>query len=532
MIGATAVLAGVVAVCIGLPGAGVARDLVVAVADSPAAVWAELRVPGALIVRSLATAAGIGVLATALAWGAARVLAGRGGRWWAPVVAAPMLLPMYLAYSAWGQLRAPGTWLGNWLAGVADGGHRWAPVLAGKALAVGGLALWGAPIAAVVLAVGMARRDRSLDEARRLEGGGVLARASHAMGAHRGAIACAIGAVAVVMLGSAVPMHLAQLETAAIVAWRRLGESGPDEWWRAWAGSWVSLGIAVIVGWIVGGRLVRAAADVRPTGAPEVTHATPARRWGAAALGVWALGVGVPFGLFVWAAGSWARVGEFFVLEGDALRASLGTACLLGAIVGTLAACTAAAVSAGDRRLNAAVSLSARLALIAGLAPGVLIGAAVARSALDGYPALVAAHVARFAFVGIGIGCWAAAGEPPERRALRRLDGRASLRAWAAACLPGQWGAIAGAAVAAGALSLHEIEASVIVQPAGVDSLAQGVLGMLHYARTRELAAAGIVVISIGIALSIAAVGLMAIGRDRGPTPRGGKPHDGGRGTG
>ncbi len=533
MLASAAVLVGVLIWAIGVPGAGVVRDVVTGAAGDPDAAWQAAVVPGAVVVRTLGHAALIGLLATALAWGPARVIAGPRGRRWAPVLATPMLLPMYLAPSAWGQWRDPGTPIGDAIARMSGGDPpihglsrimelawraevgelRWVPVVTSKSIALVGLSLWAVPIAACVLAAGFARQDRSLDDARRLEGGRLVRRASLALGAHRWSVGAAVGAVALIMVGSAVPMHLAQMDTVAILAWRQLAESGPDAWWRAWVAAWPTLMVAAVAGWVIGGHAVRAAVRVRESGAPEATRSTPARGWAMIAGVVFCLAVALPLAQFWHASGGWGAIEAFFTIEGGALGSSAIVAGLVGLVVAGLALVTAALLSGVRHRWI--VSTAARAALIAGLVPGVLIGAAVARSPIDGLAGLIAAHAARFAFIGIGLGCWAAAGEPPERRALRRLDGQETLGAWARACLPTQWGVILGAGVAAAALSLHEIEASVIVQPPGVESLSRDVLQMLHYARTRELAAAGAVIVSLGLVLAVLGGVGIASGRGR-----------------
>jgi len=520
MLAAAGVLVGVLIWAIGLPGSVVVGDGVIGLINDRRAAGSAAAIPPGVVIRTLLSAAGIGTIAVVLAWAPARVLAGARGYRWTAVLAAPMLLPMYLASSAWGQWRAPGTPVGDWLAHLAGEGHRWVPVFTGQAIALVGLALWASPIAACVLAAGFARADRSLDDARRLEGGGPIARAAHAFAAHRRSIACAWGAVALVMLGSAVPMHLAQFDTIAIAAWRRLAESGPDTWWRAWIAAWPSVIAAVIAGWLIAGRAVRASRAVRETGAPTVDRRVPPRGWAYVAGAVFGVAVALPLCLFAAETGGPARLREFFVIEGGALGASGTIAAVVGLFAAVLAAATSALLSTSGALGGTVVLWAARISIAAGLVPGVLVGAAVARSPIDGPAALVAAHVARFAFIAIGLGCWAAAGEPPERRALRRVDGRETLGAWARACLPTQWGAIAGAALAVGALSLHEIEASVIVQPPGVPSLARDVLSMLHYARTRELAAAGTVVVSLGLALAVLCGLVVSRGREPSGTAR------------
>ena len=90
-------------------------------------------------------------------------------------------------------------------------------------------------------------------------------------------------------------------------------------------------------------------------------------------------------------------------------------------------------------------------------------------------------------------------------REARVLDGGGGMLAWWMSSLPGNAGAVLGLCAAGGALSLHELESSVMLQSPGVLSLAQTVLGWLHYARYEELSAGGTTI--IGIALLMAMIG-------------------------
>ena len=58
-------------------------------------------------------------------------------------------------------------------------------------------------------------------------------------------------------------------------------------------------------------------------------------------------------------------------------------------------------------------------------------------------------------------------------------------------------GAAAGLAV--GVLAFHEIEAAVILQPAGLDSFARQMLNFLHYAKTQELCAGALLTVLVGV---------------------------------
>jgi ABC-type spermidine/putrescine transport system permease subunit II len=152
-----------------------------------------------------------------------------------------------------------------------------------------------------------------------------------------------------------------------------------------------------------------------------------------------------------------------------------------------------------------------RLLLVTGLLPGVMTGKLVAIAAApfpalgDGPWALLAAHVARFGWIGAVGGVLLARGEGAARD-LRRLDGARGLSAWIRACLPAHRGALLATGVVTGMLALHEIEASIVVQPPGLTSMAQTMLGFLHYSRMDEL---GVGVTLLG-GVATAAAGLLA----------------------
>ena len=216
----------------------------------------------------------ITLIAVALGWAIGRAMA-RGG-WWSAVLLLPPLLPSYLAYAGFNALRGPGTPAGDWLALLAQDGHRWAPVFAGRALAVIALGLWAAPIAGLLVARGL-RAMGDVDALARLDGAPWWRRELQLLCACRSSLLASAVLVGVIMLGSAVPLHVAQLQTPAIRAWRLLAEVSPESWWRAWAsvtpGALVSLAVAALV--------VRGVAAWRPAEAGETPRA------GAVALLAW-----------------------------------------------------------------------------------------------------------------------------------------------------------------------------------------------------------------------------------------------------
>ena len=141
-----------------------------------------------VVVRTLAIAVAIGLLATILAlpWGWVIGL-GRSGV--SSVLALlPLLLPSYLVYIAWSLLRAPGTSIGDALVGAPE----WVWNLVNAAHAGLGLALWAWPIGALVLASGYRRLGRDAMDAVRLEPCGPIRRWGLIAGAIRGSLVVSV----------------------------------------------------------------------------------------------------------------------------------------------------------------------------------------------------------------------------------------------------------------------------------------------------------------------------------------------------
>ena len=185
--------------------------------------------------RSAGIALLIAVLASVVGWPAAWALR-RAGAGWFVVLVSPLLMPSYLAYAGWGVLRSPDTAVGKWLMmGTRDaaGINRWS-VGADYVLAVGGLVLWSWPLAALVCAVRLRRIDESVFEAMRMDVRGRVRRMGKVVWMCRGAVGAAVGLVGLVMLGSALPLHLAKLDTFAIKIWRVLDETPQDQRGKVW----------------------------------------------------------------------------------------------------------------------------------------------------------------------------------------------------------------------------------------------------------------------------------------------------------
>lgn len=461
--------------------------------------------PPILLVESVAWAGLIALAATALGWPGAWAMRRWGWRA-APLVAAPLLMPPYLAYAGWNLVRAPNTWLGGVIERAAAGGFRWAPVAAGRALAVAGLAVWAAPLAAMITALVLRRIDDDLLAHLRLDAGERTLR--HRARLALPGLAAAVLLITLLMMGSAVPLHLAQTPTWSVRLWMGLDLTPPREHWRLWARAWPTVVIAA-------GGVLAFWGLVRPgsaAAAPVDARAGSVRAAGAG-LAPAVLGVVIPLALFAAHIRSLASLATFWRISGRAVLDGLVVAGGVAAAAMVLVVLTWGALGAA-RASRTVAGLIFALAVSA-LLPGVMVGSAVAgawagvEGVRETLVIVVLAHLARFAAVAVLAGAWLHGSEAVEERDVRALDGAGSARGWWAACWPAHRGAILGAGLAAGVLSFFEIESSVVVQPLGMESLSRQLLGHLHFARTDEMSAAGVMLLGAGL-LAAGAAGWLA----------------------
>lgn len=518
---------GLALVAVVLPGAWVVGEIVRGLAReglSPRLAASDVR----LLVRSLATAGAIAFLATIIAWPAAWAMRARP-RLWTPLIVVSLLLPPYLAYSGWGLARSPGTLIGDWLARGPPTGPNWWLPLAGKTLAIVGLALWAWPAAALALGAGARQVDQGALDAARLESASATRTLLLRAAMVRRSLLAAFAAVVLVMFGSAVPLHVAQLETAAIRVWRLLDQTAPERHWAVWLSVWPLLAVAILGASVITARALRGAdAGISPEPASRGRDEQASHALAAATVAASTLTPLVLFALFLRDVRSLAM---FLRVESDAIATSAGIAVATGGLC-TLLGVAASWFGAGDRAARRVGAVTVHLFACACVVPGILVGHATLTVWLAGAPGvadtpapLVLSHLARFGVVAVWIGWAAARAEPADRRDLRRLDG-GGLGAWARVCLAEHWRLIAAGGIACGVLSLHEIEASVVVAPPGARLLARDMLGFLHFFRQEELCAGAILLVVAGF---VAGAGAFWLGRPslrktaepnrNGPTP-------------
>ncbi|MCA9293353.1 MAG: hypothetical protein KDA20_06025 [Phycisphaerales bacterium] len=470
----------------------------------------------ALFARTVWIALAIGVLATFLAIPAAwalRRLGGMGGA----LLLAPMLVPSHLVYASWGLARAAGTPLGDYFERIGSdpdtGPSVWNAVNLTHAILA--LSLWAWPIAALVMSIWTRAIERDAIDALRCLGAGRLRVAGLiARAVAPGAVVAAL-LVSAMMIGSAIPLHLAQQRTYALVIWSEIAQGNGAGAWRA---SWPVFVVAVVAGVAVTVALVRGMDPSKWRGQARDGHVGTV--WIVLAALVWCVSTALPFALVVWSVRDVGAVARFWDQAGARALASgetaAGVVLVSGVICGT---CAGGFGRSAQLALRAsAIALVGVLAVLF-FVPGVLVGAGLAGTVLGGsLGGLTVAHVARFGLVAAIGGMLIARSESQALHDARRIFGSGA-RGWMRAVALPQAGFIAGALGAVAILSMHEIESAVLLARAGHATLSQYMLDLLHYFRTDELLAALVWMQGLGLACACGvAIVMTCRGRPRNNT--------------
>ncbi|HPO93300.1 MAG TPA: hypothetical protein PL072_07495 [Phycisphaerales bacterium] len=507
-------------------------------ASQPAGATGSMPLDGWGLLRTLeyagVIAAGAAVLAFPGAW-LLRSLVGLGrlGRWVLALSLIPMLMPTYLAYAGWGLLRGPGTWIGDWVARQDPEFAVWV----GKAFAVWGMILWSYPAAMLSQVVLFRRVSQSALESLRLEAGGWRVWVSRARLLMPG-IGASLLVVGLLMVGSAVPLHVAQVQTYALQLWKFLQVTpAPGE---VFVRSWPLLSLSLAGGLAAAALAVRASVRIVIANDPaEAYFGSPAKwSWGGWIL-VWLLSVAAPGALFLYSVRQWRSIADFWRTTGGAMVESLSIAGAVG-LAGSVLTCLLLFLFSRERTARWAwgVGLLTLAVLLAmALYPGVLVGSAYALV----FPALpesltwklgsfgdflanyrvALAHVGRWGALAGLAAFKIAMSEPPAQRDQRRLDERRPAVSFVRLLLVPNLGVVLGVGVAMACLSLHEIESSVMVQAPGDQPLAQMLLDALHFARDEYLSAAGFNLLCVGSLVAVAAGWLLGPLVEPAPRPVG-----------
>lgn len=494
-------LASLLTVAVGIPAFGVLTLVATGVAKHPE-VWGQWSGLGAstigpTVVYALVIAAFSTLLGVPGAWVLARCH-GRATGLWLALILNPILLPSYLPYAGWGLVRGPGTWMGDWL---ARGNPSWS-VWAGHLAALLGMVLWAWPLPALIISRRVAGLDFGTIDCTQLDVRSRFVRVLMLVRLLRGSLITSLLAVGLVVLGSAIPLHVAQVPTYTIELWKAMQLT--TEMLPTWMAASPLLLMAAAAG-IAAARWGgwRSATTIQSrSGRPA------SRAMRAGTLIVWTLSVLAPLSLFFASVRSWGSLPAFWTISG----AGVAQSGQIGAVVGLLGAalCVGTWRLAGSGRSTAcaAAGVSTGIWVFAGLVPGVLVGQAVA-GAFAGIRWMEAAivpltHLARFGWLAALLGCYLAKQEPQEEGWLKHLDG-GGWRTWWQTSLVGNFRVLLGMAIALVVLSINEIESTIFVQPPGLSNLAQQLLDYLHYARDEQLSAAAVNLLGLGLVATLLA---------------------------
>lgn len=477
-----------------------------------------------LLLNSVLVASGVGVCAAGIglvvAWRARG--AGAFGR---VMIMLPLVLPAYLSYAGWSVLRAPGSWFGDWIGGLPGARAGEVGHAANIAFAVLGMTLWLWPLATIVIGANIRRLDADLFPLMRSERQGVPGRIALIVRLLRPSILLSILLIGLLVMGTAIPLHVANVPTLAISVWLTLDRSPPDQAWRAMVAAWPLWAIAIGAGWWLGGRATGWATGGRASRATDESIRAGSRHGGQGLIclgAVVGLAVVVPTSLLVFSMRDSDSLTRFWRLSGDGVVHGLGVAA--GTAAAVLGISIASGVVLGAKgRIARVGSAFVRAMLILGLAPGVLVGTGLVAgwNRLDpsgtmtsGWWIEVMAHVARFGWIGAIAGCAMVRLEHPNLRDLRRADGADTLRGFVRTGLALNLPLLAAAGLAAGMLSFTEIEVAVVVQPPGPGNLSRQILNYLHFARMEEMSAAAAWIVGPGILLT-GVIGWLLMVRER-----------------
>ncbi|MBX9736482.1 MAG: hypothetical protein K2X32_06100, partial [Phycisphaerales bacterium] len=447
------------------------------------------------------------------------------------LVCVPMMMPTYLAYAGWSVLRQPGTALGDLIARLDPS----IIVFLDQSLGIIGLALWAWPLSTLILAPGFARLDQDHADAMSLDGASGPRRLLMTAMLLRGSLFTSILAIALIAIGSSVPLHLAQVRTLAIQLWAMLGTQSAES---VWLMAWPLVLVSTCGAWLITRILMTL--DEQPR---AIARPTPPRHADVVLLALAvSLSVVLPIVLFAFGLKRWSSVTAFARGDGSALGASLTTGAIVGIVIASLALASHIIASGATpaRRLGGwgrrggwgwgggprvIVQICLGAFCVAAIVPGVLIGAAVNSliATLGSVPALepladwlaaggglVIAHAARFGFLGIAVGWIIGRSEAQELRETRALAGGSAARAWwltaGRAILVGA----IGIGLAGMAMSVQEIESTVILSPPGQRGVAVAMLEHLHYNAQEQLMAAGLTISAGSLALALLASALLS----------------------
>ena len=472
-----------------------------------------------LLPWSLLLAAGIAAASVVLGYVPGKLLgtAQRGRAALFFVILAPLLLPRYLYYSAWWQLRAPTGMLGSWLNEQPAA----VPQAAAAVNAALAMVLWYWPLAALLVAQGWRNVDGEVLRSARLEAGAwqrwtriVLPMLARPLG-------LAFVVCFVFILSEYGAFHLARVWTFGAKLGALYAETGQV---AAVARAALPLAaVAVLVSLALSKRLEDLSLEA-PLDVPAWTRR--AWQWWTLAALV-ALSVAAPLGLLVANVNWAAAAGQFRGLPWDKLLVSLIVAVGGAAVALVMAAGVLATERLGPAGRWPAQVMQAGL-LFAMFAPGSLVGAAIKEAqsvlGLGGAPGeawwiLSAGMAVRFA--GVALVILRLTRDASERHfaEMAGVDGAGAIQVWRYVHWPRTWPVVAGAGMLVAMFGLTEVPATSILLEPDMPNFAYWLLDRMHFMEEQSVILACLMLVAVyvaPVAVAAAALGARAWRRPNG----------------
>ncbi len=406
-----------------------------------------------------------------------------------------LCLPAFIGYWAWGMLRLPGSWLGDF---IAQGSREQADLMGMLQLWLG-LTLWVWPVPAMTLAAALQRVPRSRQEALQLDAVHRIRQSLIILRECTSGLWLGLLLAFLATISAAVVFDLASTQTAGASTYSELlrriyGQTGSNEAILVASRPLVIAGLmlALFVWWI----LNRPPNDIQH----HAIRSSPFLRFVACLLPM--VAIGLPVAILILKMESLRAFRELTATDGR----SVLTGVWLVVITAFIMTLVAIMLAFGWMRARASAPWAWGLTCISiswlwvSLLPATTIGAMIVLT-LNSPPILfvretlhmewiyttpvanVMGYLARFGFVPILAGRWFAATHARPVQDMRCLDGVHEFPDWLRAVGPGMLLTCACTGIVGGLLSLSEISTTVIVTPPGYQSPAERLLNRLHYAR-------------------------------------------------
>lgn len=515
--------------CVGIP---VAVQCITLAADAPqamgqlsaSAAWRLADAPALLSVTfgwSLAIAAGAAAIGVPLGSSLGSLGAGRSGLVWTALLVAILCVPPYLLYWVWGLVRLPGSPLGAWAREAAWRASTLQVWQLWWGLVWSTWPLVALPVAAARRSVPAERIDMLL-----IDGAGPVQRTlllwreirpGILLGFGLAWISTLVGFAAFDLAATSLPLA----DTYGNVLRRIRFEAGAEATILA---SWPLMAAMLLLVFVVTALARGVELDAEVDQPQSRTKATAALF-----IGVF-VALALPVLIMLRRLGGLEPFTRLGPLEGRAIVESLAWAAAAGAALALLALGHAFGWSHPRRFVRLFTTVSAIGWVVMGVMPAAARGACLitaqrltttwaGREIIPetlwatlpngdylAWPVLVIlGYLGSFGMVSVLLGWWLARSESEELGAMRLMDGAVSLPGWLSARGAAATAAVGAAGLLGAALSLGEVSTTMIVLPAGPNSLTQRLLNKMHYAYEDSALATCLVILAIVVPLGFAA---------------------------